>query len=1249
MKKKNKLILASITAFSTLAVSTTLANTSCSFFRDKDNNEDEVDPEIPNEILINVIDINGEISHDDFTIEQDNNIVNLTASITDLNGPVVTSANDDDEWVWSISPQITSDALTFWHEGNQASLQLKQNTPINAESYTITVENNGIKKSINAEVEAFDFTTISLKTDYDVLDQKNNKATISATVGGTTKAPVNWTINHSKLPDALSFTSYGKVAYLELTKNKAIDFSTFIITAECDGEVSSVEIIITKFVETQVSVSSDIPAINQTNNKATISATVTGTYNSTNSNVEWTISPTLPVGLTFTRAGDKAYLELKKDINISGGTYKITATCNEVSNYTEVDVVTNVVTTVSVSTNHSTLDQNITKATITATSAGTVNQPITWSISPTGTLQSALNFWYEGNFAYFELTPGMIVYGFTYTITATCNGVSSSTTIRITPFEPTTVRVQPNRTTLGQSYNVAEIKAEVKGDDSGDPIWSISPALPSALSFETSGKTAWLKLTPDVNISLETYTIRASYNDVYDECAILVYDHEITTIDLQPDHKVIDQNNPITTINATVSGTGTDYLPVVWSISPSISPSDNLIFKTTAKQATLALSKDKTVIGGNYTITATCNGVSQDIVIYVTPNEATKITLDSNLGSNPTLNQSNNEAIISATVTGTKQSPIDWSVNIALPSYLTFIPGTTEARLILEKNVKTSKGTFIITAKCNGVLETITINVETFNPTVVYIGTTYTTLNQTTNETTISASAGGTIQGEITWSIYPQPSAPVSFIEDGNKAYLKLEKGKLVNAETYNVTASCNGASNCVDINVIANEGVAIPTSFLDIDANNILYGFKGTVSPASLSSYDTLSIPHTVKEIASGAFENYFTKSRTPTIKNVNFDSLGGSQLINIGAYAFNGCTGLERGLSFINPALTIIGVGAFNNCSGFVGDLNLPNSLTTLGSEAFKGCSNLNGRLTLPRNNDFTKISYGAFKDCNKLSGSLEIHANIKTIEDDAFRNCSSFSFIGFNAADNIISLASGSLSGWKSSGTVFVPSGANTSTWKSKVQLAGLSSNWNVQAFAEIPRALLDIDSSTKQLKGFVAGANINGYNTLSIPSDVTSIASSAFIKTKWPEDHLVRNLVLPADSNLTSIGSNAFSNCSFFWGSLIIPNKVVTIGAYAFRGCEGFDSNLVIGSSVTTINEYAFANCKRFTELEFLSAATNPWDLFGNVPTNKAFSGWRAAGGTVWIPKGQNTTYWGTALNIDAGLYTSWTTNNVKNRG
>lgn len=74
-----------------------------------------------------------------------------------------------------------------------------------------------------------------------------------------------------------------------------------------------------------------------------------------------------------------------------------------------------------------------------------------------------------------------------------------------------------------------------------------------------------------------------------------------------------------------------------------------------------------------------------------------------------------------------------------------------------------------------------------------------------------------------------------------------------------------------------------------------------------------------------------------------------------------------------------------------------------------------------------------------------------------------------------------------------------------------------------------------------------------------------------------------LVIPAEIHgvaVKRIGRYAFSSCSGFTGSLVIPYGVESVDAWAFYGCSGFDGSLDIPDSIVEIGDSAFADCTGF---------------------------------------------------------------------
>ena len=83
---------------------------------------------------------------------------------------------------------------------------------------------------------------------------------------------------------------------------------------------------------------------------------------------------------------------------------------------------------------------------------------------------------------------------------------------------------------------------------------------------------------------------------------------------------------------------------------------------------------------------------------------------------------------------------------------------------------------------------------------------------------------------------------------------------------------------------------------------------------------------------------------------------------------------------------------------------------------------------------------------------------------------------------------------------------------------------------------------------------------------------------------PSGTLIIPNIITHDSNnysVTSIGDNAFYDCSDLTGSLTIPDGIKSIGASAFANCTGLNGALIIGDSVTSIGDGAFNGCYSFS--------------------------------------------------------------------
>lgn len=93
-------------------------------------------------------------------------------------------------------------------------------------------------------------------------------------------------------------------------------------------------------------------------------------------------------------------------------------------------------------------------------------------------------------------------------------------------------------------------------------------------------------------------------------------------------------------------------------------------------------------------------------------------------------------------------------------------------------------------------------------------------------------------------------------------------------------------------------------------------------------------------------------------------------------------------------------------------------------------------------------------------------------------------------------------------------------------------------------------------------------------ITLPSSVTSIGNEAFSQCSS-----LHKLILP--ENLSSIGSYVFSNCKSLI-SLEMPDTLTFLGDHALNGCIGMKT-LVLSASLTTIDPGALSGCGSLEEL------------------------------------------------------------------
>ncbi len=288
-----------------------------------------------------------------------------------------------------------------------------------------------------------------------------------------------------------------------------------------------------------------------------------------------------------------------------------------------------------------------------------------------------------------------------------------------------------------------------------------------------------------------------------------------------------------------------------------------------------------------------------------------------------------------------------------------------------------------------------------------------------------------------------------------------------------------------------------------------------------------------------------------------------------SIGYRAFNNCTGLTS--ITIPSSVTSLGDDALYNCTGLT-SITIPNSVTSLGANAFAFCSGLSS-VTIP--SFVTSIGSYVFFNCSGLI-SVDIQASVTSIGNSPFMYCSKLTSV--TIPSSVTSIEGAAFYNCSSLTSITIPSlvtSIGESAFKGCSKLASIT----------IPSSVISIGDMAFYGCSALTAIDVDGAN-----ANFSSAAGVLFNKNKttlvsYPGGK-VAEYVIPSD--VTLIGSNAFSNCNVT--SVTIPNSVISIGDGAFQDCWGLIS-ITIPSSVTSIGSAAFMGCTNLSSITIPNSVTS----------------------------------------------------------
>ncbi len=383
-----------------------------------------------------------------------------------------------------------------------------------------------------------------------------------------------------------------------------------------------------------------------------------------------------------------------------------------------------------------------------------------------------------------------------------------------------------------------------------------------------------------------------------------------------------------------------------------------------------------------------------------------------------------------------------------------------------------------------------------------------------------------------------------------------------------------------------------------------------GTNAFNSCSALTYVTSPISLKEIDAYAF------SDCPLLNSVDFSNATNLSLIEecvfqdcsaLSSIDLSNCTKLSSigELAFSKSGLTsvtfpnsleTIGKGAFGNCSALT-SISLPTNLSTITYALFVNCSTLSS-VVFPTN--LETIESNAFWGCSSLT-SVKFPSSLSTIGENVFYDCSKLDIIEWNSWNGNVSLDSASFSGVCPDGGVIniknpVNGHGSVELLQHLKSYGGLPQTWG----AALPESVYNIGDDNGILYGFTEEfldnpSAYSGCNCMLIPARVTTINTGAFLSVSTQKiPSFIKKLIFEEESKCTSIGINAFHDCSSLTTiDLLNCVNLLSLESQAFGGTSALKS-ISLPSSLTVIHNGMFARC---TSLNYIA-----WDISDDYQTS-----------------------------------------------
>ena len=307
---------------------------------------------------------------------------------------------------------------------------------------------------------------------------------------------------------------------------------------------------------------------------------------------------------------------------------------------------------------------------------------------------------------------------------------------------------------------------------------------------------------------------------------------------------------------------------------------------------------------------------------------------------------------------------------------------------------------------------------------------------------------------------------------------------------------------------------------------DGVLYNSKKTELIAYFSENQIFNVPDSVEIIAESAFAG-------SAISSISISS----SVVEIGAYAFDGCANLNTVTFTGGSSLKTLGAYMFRGCEKLT-SLTLPESINDFGSYAFSGSSIES--VTIP--NSTNKISKYAFE--GSALTSVIIPSNVTIIEEGAFMNSTKLTTASIQAS---------------------VTSVGN-------YMFAGCTS-------LEFDKVTLPMGVTTYSQHMF---EGCEKFTEITIPDSILGIGSYCFKDcTNLKKINLHDSFMYIGDVNIRGDGGR--SEYVFAGTALTelkvpqtVPNWCFAVSSHMFDGIHASSFDLDVKAGITELGEYMFAN-------------------------------------------------------------------------